>query len=159
MKIKSSGASAPDVDMTPMIDIVFQLIAFFMVITNFENTEADERIKLPKDALAKAPQVQRKHAVVINVGFRQDADNQPILDQPFVFMGVEELRPDQVRQQLVKEAVYYNALEIPLEDVTVEIRADARIKAGYIQELMQTCQESDVGFQRFALKAVEKSSF
>ena len=35
MKIKSTGSGPPDVDMTPMIDIVFQLIAFFMVITNF----------------------------------------------------------------------------------------------------------------------------
>ncbi|MCA9057781.1 MAG: biopolymer transporter ExbD [Planctomycetaceae bacterium] len=159
MKIKGTPSSVPEVDMTPMIDIVFQLIAFFMVITNFEQTEADERIKLPKDALAKPPEVQRKHAIVVNIGFRNGADGEADLEQPFVFMGVEELHPDQVRQQLMQEALFYKAMEVPTEEVTVEIRADARVKAGYIQELMQTCQEQDIGLTRFALKATQKSTF
>ena len=49
MRIKSSKPSLVDPDMTPMIDIVFQLIAFFMIVTNFEQTQADERVKLPED--------------------------------------------------------------------------------------------------------------
>ena len=44
MKIKSKKPAVADVDMTPMIDIVFQLIAFFMVITNFEQIQADELV-------------------------------------------------------------------------------------------------------------------
>ena len=51
-----------EVDMTPMIDVVFQLLAFFMVITNFEQTQADERVKLPRDQLAKPPKVKVEHA-------------------------------------------------------------------------------------------------
>ena len=53
MKINKVEPAVPEVDMTPMIDIVFQLIAFFMVITNFEQTQADERVKLPEDQLAR----------------------------------------------------------------------------------------------------------
>ena len=56
MKIAKVDPAQAEVDMTPMIDIVFQLIAFFMVITNFENVRADERVKLPKDQLAKPPE-------------------------------------------------------------------------------------------------------
>ena len=56
MKISTKHTEETNVDMTPMIDIVFQLIAFFMVITNFEQTQADERVKLPRDALAKPPE-------------------------------------------------------------------------------------------------------
>ena len=41
MRINKSDAALAEVDMTPMIDIVFQLIAFFMVISNFEQTQAD----------------------------------------------------------------------------------------------------------------------
>ena len=34
-------------DMTPMIDMTFQLIAFFMVLINFTQTEQNERIRAP----------------------------------------------------------------------------------------------------------------
>lgn len=55
MKFKPANVSVPEIDMTPMIDIVFQLITFFMVITNFDQNEADERVTLPRDQLAKPP--------------------------------------------------------------------------------------------------------
>ncbi len=42
-------------DLTPMIDMTFQLIAFFMVLINFSQTEADQRILLPESVLAKPP--------------------------------------------------------------------------------------------------------
>ena len=35
MKFKPADVAPPDLDMTPMIDIVFQLITFFMVINKF----------------------------------------------------------------------------------------------------------------------------
>ena len=47
MKIKAANVAVPEIDMTPMIDIVFQLITFFMVINNFDQNEADERVSLP----------------------------------------------------------------------------------------------------------------
>ena len=36
MKIKPANVTATELDMTPMIDIVFQLITFVMVINNFD---------------------------------------------------------------------------------------------------------------------------
>jgi len=57
MKIKAANVAVPEIDMTPMIDIVFQLITFFMVINNFDQNEADERVSLPRDQLAKPPAV------------------------------------------------------------------------------------------------------
>ena len=43
--------------MTPMIDMTFQLIAFFMVLINFSEVEQDQRITLPASELAKPPEV------------------------------------------------------------------------------------------------------
>ena len=53
MRIIAPKIEVPVMDMTPMIDVVFQLITFFMLVINFEQTEADERVKLPRDALAR----------------------------------------------------------------------------------------------------------
>ena len=55
MKMRKIEMGFTEPDMTPMIDIVFQLLTFFMIAINFENTKADERVKLPKDSLAKPP--------------------------------------------------------------------------------------------------------
>jgi biopolymer transport protein ExbD len=39
--------------MTPMIDMTFQLITFFMFVMNFSEAEQDDRIQLPLSQLAK----------------------------------------------------------------------------------------------------------
>lgn len=157
MKIKSSGASAPEVDMTPMIDIVFQLIAFFMVITNFEQQQADERVTLPKDQLAKPPEVKRENAFTINLGYDKDKDG-TILDasKPLIFFGDEQFTVEACAVRLKQEAQFYETIGTDLKEVTVEIRADAGVQSGLVQKLIQLCQEEGIGFQRFALKATQK---
>lgn len=156
MKIKSSGSAAPDVDMTPMIDIVFQLIAFFMVITNFEQQQADERVTLPKDQLARPPEVKRENALTLNFGFEKDKEGQIIDPTPYIFFGDEKVTVEQCGTRLKQESQFYQTIGTDLADVTVEIRADAGVKSGLVQELIQKCQEDGVGFQRFALKATQK---
>ena len=44
-------------DMTPMIDVTFQLIAFFMFVLNFSEVDQDQRINLPSSELARPPDV------------------------------------------------------------------------------------------------------
>lgn len=140
-----------------MIDIVFQLIAFFMVITNFEQQQADERVTLPKDQLAKPPEVKRESALTINLGFEKDKQGEIIDPTPYIFFGDEKLTVDQSSTRLRQESQFYQTIGTNLEDVTVEIRADAGVQSGLVQELIQKCQEDGVGFQRFALKATQKS--
>ena len=41
MKIKGRGADMVELDYTPMIDMTFQLIAFFMILINFSDAETD----------------------------------------------------------------------------------------------------------------------
>lgn len=50
---RTRGPSVSDIDMTPMIDMTFQLIAFFMFVVNFSEAEQDDRIQLPSSQLAK----------------------------------------------------------------------------------------------------------
>ncbi len=156
MKIKSSGSNAPDVDMTPMIDIVFQLIAFFMVITNFEQQQADERVSLPKDQLARPPEVKRENAFTLNLGFEKNKDGTIADFTPYIFFGDEKLTVQNSDRRLKQEAQFYQTIGTDLAEVTVEIRADAGVDSGLVQTLIQKCQEQGIEFQRFALKATQK---
>ncbi|MDD4267587.1 MAG: biopolymer transporter ExbD, partial [Thermoguttaceae bacterium] len=53
--------------MTPMIDMVFQLIAFFMVVINFSEADQNQRIHLPSSELAKPPDAPLESPITINV--------------------------------------------------------------------------------------------
>ncbi|MGB4738678.1 MAG: biopolymer transporter ExbD, partial [Fuerstiella sp.] len=98
MKIKSSGSGPPDVDMTPMIDIVFQLIAFFMVITNFEQQQADERVTLPRDQLAKPPEVKRENSLTLNFGYEKNKLGEKIDPNPYIFFSGERFTVEKVEE-------------------------------------------------------------
>lgn len=157
MKFKATPSSVPEVDMTPMIDVVFQLISFFMMISNFEQDKADERVSLPKDQLARPPVVKRESSFTVNFGFKRDKTGKITDPEPYIFDGSQTFTVDTVRDRLRQESLFYRTLGRDLADVTVEIRADAGVKSGQVQELIQMCQEEDIAFQRFALRATVKN--
>lgn len=152
MKISHHKSNVIDPDMTPMIDIVFQLIAFFMIVTNFEQTLADERVKLPADELARPPLAPREQELVLNVGFIRNSDGVPTHKDPLIFRGggsdflVKDFGP-----QLEMEARVAKAKQIDPKSMTIVIRADAEVPTGDVQQLIKIAQES--GFEKFALKA------
>ena len=153
MRIKGSQPNIAEVDMTPMIDIVFQLIAFFMVISNFEQTEADERVKLPSDSLAKPPEYKLESELVVNIGFLRKADGTKKDPDPFVFYAGENFRVLDFGKILVQEARLKKLKGEDPKEVTVIIRADGEVPTGLVQELMKLAQEDKAGFEKFALKA------
>ncbi|MCH7990133.1 MAG: biopolymer transporter ExbD [Planctomycetes bacterium] len=153
MRIKSSKPVLVEIDMTPMIDIVFQLIAFFMLITNFEQTQADERVKLPSDQLAMPLEVARVKQLTLNIGFIRDkAGNRR--SEAFVFYAGEEIPVLSMGKWLDKEARLYKQEGTDLKDVTIVFRADKQTPTGLVQELMSLSQSA--GFEKFSWSALQK---
>ena len=139
--------------MTPMIDVVFQLIAFFMLVTNFEQTQADERVKLPSDQLARPPETRRDKVLVVNIGYNRNREGEMIDSTPYIFQGDEsipvlEFGPRLREERLVAQALYGADGN---KDMTIEIRADSETPTGMIQELIKLSQEN--GFEKFSLRA------
>jgi biopolymer transport protein ExbD len=155
MKFKETELTVPEIDMTPMIDIVFQLIAFFMVITNFEQTQADERVKLPRDVLAKVPEVKRETKFVLNFGFERDQEGDKKDDEPFVFYNGELFRVLDFKKNLDLEARMFKDQGDAVKDVSVILRADKEVPTGLVQELIKQAQEA--GFEKFAMSATQQS--
>ncbi|WP_417848698.1 ExbD/TolR family protein [Thalassoglobus sp.] len=153
MKIPHTKPTIVEADMTPMIDMTFQLIAFFMIVTNFEQTQADERVKLPADKLARPPKVAREQEVVLNVGFDRDQQGNKINPDAVIYYGDEKIRvldylPRLKQEYALSEKQYGKA---KAEGITVVIRADGDVPTGLIQELIKMGQEAR--FTKFALKA------
>jgi biopolymer transport protein ExbD len=66
MPLKNEIAEEPNLNLTPMIDIVFLLIIFFMVGTRFADLERQYDIKLPEVAEAR-PLTAVPDAITVNI--------------------------------------------------------------------------------------------
>ena len=155
MRIKRSTSALVEADMTPMIDLVFQLVAFFMIVTNFDQQQADERVKLPVDALATPPVEARPYVVTVNIGFIRDKDGK--ITSPPLVMNPETGDIDVMtygKVQLPKEAAIARAQggKEQVNETIIAIRADAEVPTGLVQELIKSSQEA--GFSKFSLKAM-----
>ncbi len=138
------SAPAAECDMTPMIDLTFLLIAFFMVLINFAETDQNERIRLPSSELAKPPDGPLEAAITLQLTRLGTV----------LFAGdettVEGLRPTLlVERQVIDVTPGRSASQ-----VTIIIRGDRDAQAGVVQELIQVCQET--GFEKFALRAKQQ---
>jgi biopolymer transport protein ExbD len=130
-------------DMTPMIDMTFQLIAFFMVLLNFGEGEVDARIKLPSSQLAKPPEERVQAPLVLQL----TSDDK-------VIFGGDALPIAALDRPLRREKRFIELSGGEVADATVILRADANAKTGVVQEVIQMCQDN--GFERFALRAKQQ---
>ena len=62
----SKEANGPSIEMTPMIDMVFLLLIFFLVATTFQEEEREMQIALP-EAAAAGPISTALREIIINV--------------------------------------------------------------------------------------------
>lgn len=144
-KIKSGIDVSAEGDMTSMIDMTFQLIAFFMVLINFADDSADQAIKLPSSELAVPPEAPPADPIVLQM----NAYGQVLYSgDGYVDMSVIRPRLNTKKQFLIKSG------RKP-EDATIIIRAHKYVAAKYVRELLEMCQALD--FQTFAFRAAAEA--
>ncbi len=143
MRFKRPSSNRPSGDMTPMIDMTFQLIAFFMVLINFTEADQNERIKLPTSELVKPPDAPLESPIFLH-----------LTEEGTVIIGGLETTIEFVKSNLIVEANILKRKKSSPADATVIIRGDANVPAGRVQQLVQICQEAE--FENFALRAEEE---
>src|SRR4029453_13636302 len=117
-------------DMTPMIDVTFQLIAFFMFVLRFSNAEVNERIRLPASELAKPADAPLAEPITLL-----------LTKEGTVLYAGEELPVPRRIAPLRREKELLERLKKPVSEATIVIRADGETKAGMAQELIRIGQE------------------
>ena len=140
------GAPFSKGDMTPMIDMTFQLIAFFMVLVNFSEADQNELIRLPSSELAKPPEAPPKSPITLQ-----------LTSDDIVIMHADQYPLSRLRDGLLREKAEMK--KIPgssPQAATIVIRADREAKTGRVQEVIKICQET--GFEKFALRAKEQQT-
>ncbi len=124
--IRSNG---PDktvtIELTPIIDMVFLLLVFFLVATTFHQTEREMQIALPA-AIAAGPISSALRDIIINV----DAEG-------VIFVSGRKTDIDDLRS-LVQNAVAVN----PQQKVT--LRGDRTTAYANIVRVLDICKDSGV---------------
>jgi len=143
MARKRRAAGGTDIDMTPMIDVTFQLITFFMFTLNFTEAEQDQRIQLPTSQVAKPV---------------ENSDIQPLtlqlMNDGRVIYNGEPVALAALGDYLENEKAVMLAASREPSAATVVVRADGRAKTGEVQQIIRSCQEK--GFDKFVLRAEYK---
>jgi biopolymer transport protein ExbD len=132
-------------DMTPMIDMTFQLIAFFMVLLNFAENDQDARIHLPSSELAKPPEASTEAPLILQ-----------LTEQGNVLVIGDSVPVADMSRYLRTEAELIKRERNSIADASVIIRADRGTKTGLVQELIKKCQEQ--GFEKFSLRARQEQA-
>ena len=125
MPLKTHQDETPTLNLTPMIDILFLLIIFFMVGTKFAEWESKLTLKVPqvKDVGALAPAPEKR---VVNVY----QDGRISLDREFVTLDELTGRLSTVREQ-------YRGLG-------VVVRGDAEGAFQNVATVLSACREAGI---------------
>ena len=146
MKIrKTFDSKMAEGDMTSMIDMVFQLIIFFMVLINFSQDDQNDKIKLPSSELARPPDAPLTFPIVLHL------DSNSV-----IYMGANIVTVDSITPLLKTEIQLLSSRSQLPKDANIIIRAHQNTPGGVVQDLIKKCQ--DLGFEKFALRVREEQS-
>jgi len=125
MPLKTHSDDQPSLNMTPMIDMVFLLVIFFMLGTSFTGTERKIPLRVPEVSSA-GPLTSAPSRKTINV-YR---DGSITLDRKPVTL-------DQLTSRLAAARRQYS-------DLGVLVRADAKGEFQYVARALGACKQAGI---------------
>lgn len=119
-------------DLTPMIDCVFQLLIFFLVVAHFAEEEREIELALPEASQA-VPLTMQPETVAVSID-----------DQGRYFLGGQEVKFDELRRVLKTAGASNPGRQ------SVVVRADRRCPWGFVVAVMNVCQEAKIRHYRIS---------
>jgi biopolymer transport protein ExbD len=138
-----SGEVSADPNLTPLLDLVLQLVMFFMLVTHFVTEELSDRIKLPIATQAKPLTAKDTNFMYLNV----DKTGKVIVAVGDPLTSDAEIKTYlrlAARNHIFGEKKAY-------DEVTVIIRADRDARFTHIHRTMMAIKA--VGFKKLQLRA------
>jgi biopolymer transport protein ExbD len=129
MRIRRADEEEMRPDLTPLVDVVFLLIIFFMVSTHFIERSVEIDPDIPESKQGLAPEQIKRQIVEIN-------------DKRRIFLNGEELPLKSLAEQLQTQPAIRAVL----------IRADKRLPFGVVMEVIDICKAAGVKDIRSAVE-------
>ena len=128
----------PELNMTPMIDVVFQMIIFFVCTAELDKQTFDKNVIL--EWAKNGQEVEEVHPLTVTVNVRENGD---------VTLGGTGLSIDGFRAFMTTMAGRYGGQNIP-----VVIRGDRNSRHVHIKSVMDVCK--GVGIWKVSFAAIKE---
>jgi biopolymer transport protein ExbD len=147
MSTSADQNSSPN--LTPILDMVFQLITFFMLVVTFKGVAVDASLSLPVLGSARPLDWQEdREPLMLNVNQHGDVLVGGTIVNVDDYLS-QEARLQRVRRQAMGEPAE-GILSLP-----VVIRADRNSTFEQVNHVMEACQRE--GFRELALSALTRT--
>ena len=145
------GGDGAEPNLTPMLDMVFQLVTFFMLVINFKAASLDLSLKLPVVGSARPVDTKgTEELLILNI------DSKGKLNVYGMSKDVKSYIAGEANASLLaakrKNPAIKQGDELP---TMVVVRADKATPFKLLYNVIKICQ--DHGYRKFALKAMTKS--
>ncbi|HZZ73966.1 MAG TPA: biopolymer transporter ExbD [Pirellulales bacterium] len=147
----SVNADNAEPNLTPMLDMVFQLITFFMLVMNFKANEIDQNLKLPVVGSARPVDTTAEdQLLVLNI----NAQGQLIMAKQ-VIENVEDKLKREAQGSIMTAKIHGRDLKFG-DDLPawVVLRADQNTPFKAVNRVIRACQDN--GYRNFALMALDR---
>jgi biopolymer transport protein ExbD len=142
MRLPNIRQYGMSINMTPMIDVVFQLIVFFTATSTIAKSEFSQDVNLPAAETGKErDQTDQKRKIVVNVS-----------REGVVSVAGRSIDSPSFRELLTAELAQYQPGQIE-----VQFRADRIAPFGSVQPLLLDCARSGIWQVGFAVKREQKA--
>ena len=137
------GSVSSDPNLTPLLDLVLQLVMFFMLVANFIMDELSDKIHLPIASQAKPLTAKDLNILYLNI----DKGGRVLLSvgDPLTTPAEIKFHMNQVAQNFVEGPARAR------DKITVIIRADKDARFLNIHKTIVAVKEA--GFRKFQLRA------
>ncbi len=146
-------ANTPSFNMTPMIDVTFQLIIFFILAGQMASAELAQLVlHKPVGSMAQKPEDMPINRVIVNISSAatSETDKSNVAQQAKELqIGTVKLSPHQrdlIVAELKKHRELWRAKAPPAqkEEFFIEIRADYRVAYSEVEPVMLAAAEAEI---------------
>jgi len=125
-------ASGWQFNMTPLIDVTFLLLTYFMLASHFASAEKPD-LKLPKPDHSQAAEKIQENKIIINMLYRSDTSEPLLTFGPVAVASMAELS-----ERMANLARLNPSVEVTL-------RADRRLRYGDVKKVMEMIASLNLG--------------
>jgi biopolymer transport protein ExbD len=135
------GRGSIGFNMTPMIDVVFLLIIFFLVSSHLASQETQVAVELPDAASGDRPAEDDVRRLIVNV-----------LSETEILLGSQPIEPARLQAMLTYERQKV-AAGGRTRDLEVRIRTDRAVPYRAVEPILLACARSGVWNVKFAVSS------
>lgn len=148
-----SGSASSDTvepNLTPILDMVFQLITFFMLVVNFKGAALDLTLQLPVLGSARPLDTKGSEELLyLNIDSEGQLKLYGVVKDLQTYVAEEAAVT--IKQQKAAKSDFKEGDELPTR---VVIRADKSTPFELLNDVLSTCQK--FGYRKFSLNAMNR---